>query len=68
MKRIVFHEITESAIREAVKDAHDVNETLVRAQESRRILDRLWLHAVAGALEEGADRPECRPRATLLSG
>src|SRR5579885_2613109 len=32
VKRIVFHEITEEAIREAVKDAHDVDENLVRAQ------------------------------------
>src|SRR5947207_15334949 len=42
IKRIVFHEITEDAIHQAVKDAHDVNENLVRAQESRRILDRLY--------------------------
>src|SRR5262245_42275120 len=42
VKRIVFHEITERAIRDAVKDAQDVNENLVRAQESRRILDRLY--------------------------
>src|SRR4029077_1165781 len=42
VKRIVFHEITQEAINAAVRDAHDVNENLVRAQESRRILDRLY--------------------------
>src|SRR5260370_9152913 len=42
VKRIVFHEITEAAIKDALKDAHEVDENLVRAQESRRMVDRLY--------------------------
>ena len=50
VKRIVFHEITEEAINAAVADAHDVNENLVRAQESRRILDRLYGYTLSPVL------------------
>src|SRR5262245_45293623 len=50
VKRIVFHEITEDAIRQAVTDAQDVNENLVRAQESRRILDRLYGYTLSPVL------------------
>ncbi|WP_433546405.1 type I DNA topoisomerase [Streptomyces sp. CA-294286] len=48
--RMVFHEITKDAIREAVSNPRELNKPMVDAQETRRILDRLYGYEVSPVL------------------
>ncbi|WP_328378058.1 type I DNA topoisomerase [Streptomyces sp. NBC_00440] len=48
--RMVFHEITKEAIRAAVANPRELNKRMVDAQETRRILDRLYGYEVSPVL------------------
>jgi DNA topoisomerase-1 len=50
VRRMVFHEITQDAIQDAVRNPRDLNQRLVDAQETRRILDRLYGYEVSPVL------------------
>jgi DNA topoisomerase-1 len=50
VRRMVFHEITPEAIAEAVEHPRELDRRLIRAQEARRVLDRLFGYEVSPVL------------------
>lgn len=49
-KRVVFHEITEKAVKEALKHPREIDDKLKQAQEARRVLDRLVGYDLSGLI------------------
>ncbi|NQV88668.1 MAG: type I DNA topoisomerase [Parcubacteria group bacterium] len=49
-RRVVFHEITKDAIKEALEHPRDIDQNLKKAQEARRVLDRLVGYDLSGLI------------------
>lgn len=50
VKRVRFYEITEEAVKEAIKNPEEIDMKLVKAQEARRVLDRLVGYDLSGLI------------------
>ena len=50
IRRISFNEITKEVVNEAIKDPHEIDMDLKRAQEARRVLDRLVGYDLSGLI------------------
>jgi len=50
IKRVTFHEITKDAVEEALKNPRDIDDNMVKAQEARRVLDRLVGYDLSGII------------------
>ena len=50
IKRVTFHEITKEAVEEALRAPRDIDQNLVKAQEARRVLDRLVGYDLSGII------------------
>ena len=51
-KRIIFHEITKAALTKAVENPSTINESMVNAQQARRLLDRLVGYQISPVLRK----------------
>ena len=49
-KRLVFHEITKDAIKNALESTRDLDQNLIKAQETRRVVDRLFGYTLSPLL------------------
>ena len=50
IKRIIFHEVTPEAIKEALTHPRPIDQNLLQAQEARRVLDRLFGYDLSGLI------------------